>query len=416
MEELILSRVLDTVNNREYYIGTVGAIENVTVNLLGADSYTGLKVIVQNLSITNPEEAVNEYELSEHGQCKFKIPMGNTYEIILPVIGNYKQPYPIRLTAQLASRSVMYEYKEQELFEQINISAQVVNGSISLIEGLPVVAQCESGNTYSSNYVNGKAMLRIPYGERYKLNLPDAPEEGWIRDCLNIQLVAGLPSRDILVHYSEMLLGYFGIDKDGNQYSIEQIEQMKENGADLNIIEYIGYNDPTLAVADRGDGTVGCGFMFPIPAIISAHAWSSSNVEFNDPDTEEADLPFVSNLHDASKDCASSVNTTKIINIGEKIGIPTPAASFCRSQTITVGGVERRGNLIAFGAIFRAYQNRANLQELLSLLDKTGFSIWNTSLYTSCQASSTTCITLYAGGILGVNKTTNINVLVTFDL
>lgn len=326
-------------------------------------------------------------------------------------------PLIITLTAQLASRIITHEYSMGEVqYEQINISALVVNGDVSMLNGKLAVAMADSGNSYVSEFVNGKITMRIPYGEKCKLALPDV--EGWWRDGTNIQFTTGLPSRDILIHYSEIPVGFFGIDDDGNRYTEEQVQAMVDNGEDTSIIHYIGYNDDTLAIADRGDGTIGCGFMFKIPYTNVSQVWASSNVEFDDPDTEEKDLPFRSSFDLAAKDCASSTNTTKIISIGEKLGVATPAASYCRSQSIVVGGIKRSGNLPAFGVIYPVLINQLKLDRLCSLLGKTAPPINRDNWYTSCQDDATHAIMVRNGQFISsyLSKTVSANILCCFDL
>lgn len=407
--------MIDSVTGDRYYIGTVGAVENVAVKLSApkSEDLASYKVIVQDIT----DGANNgEYQLNALGETKFFIPMGHTYSVILPTIGEYTQPLITTLTAQLASRVITHEYKMGEVqYEQINISALVVNGDVSMLNGKLAAVKAESGNAYAEEFVNGKITMRIPYGEQCKLILPDV--EGWWRDGTNIQFTTGLPSRDILIHYSEIPIGFFGIDDDGNRYTTEQIEAMVDNGEDTSIIHYIGYNDASLAIADRGDGTTGCGFMFKIPYTNVLEMWASSNVKFDDPDTEEEDLPYRNSLSLASVDCASSTNTTKIIAIGEKLGVSTPAASYCRSQSIVVGGIERSGNLPAFGAIYRASINKIKLDTLCSLLGKTAPSIHSNIWFTSCQFDHANATALDKGDFGSYNRKTNIcNVLCCFDL
>lgn len=414
MGNKIATQLIDSVTGERYYIGTVGAVENVAVKLSAptSEDWTSYKVIVQDIT----DGANNgEYQLNALGEAKFFIPMGHTYSVTLPIVGDYTPPLIITLTAQLASRIITHEYSMGEVqYEQINISALVVNGDVSMLNGKLAVAMADSGNSYAGEFVNGKITMRIPYGEKCKLTLPDI--EGWWRDGTNIQFTTGLPSRDMLIHYSEIPIGFFGIDDDGNRYTEEQVQAMVDNGEDTSIIHYIGYNDAALAIADRGDGTTGCGFMFKIPYTNVSQIWASSNVEFDDPDTEEKDLPFRSLFDLAAVDCASSTNTTKIIAIGEKLGVVTPAASYCRSQRIVVGGIERSGNLPAFGAIYRANLNKAKLDILCSLLGKTAPSIHSGYWWNSCQSNATKAVYLRNGGFGNDLKTLSYYVLCCFDL
>ena len=373
-------------DGRTYTIGTTGLNEVVSVKLTAptSEDWASKVIVVQNITQATSEE----YALSGLGECKFTIPMGNVYSIVYPVLSSYKQPINATFTATLASRSVEYTYSTEEvMYEQINISAQVINGDIAELNGKVVSALSDNGNAYAAEFANGKVTLRIPYGEKYKITLPEL--DGLVHDCTNIQMTAGIPSRFILIHYSEGLLGFFGIDDDGNQYSIEKIEQMVADGEDTSIIHYIGYNDAALAIADRGDGTVGCGVCFAIPFTKKTLAWASKNVEF-----DITRLPFGGFTGNPSDDNRSSYNTTQIIITGEEMGVLTPAASEFRKNRIIYGGVERQGNLVAPGVIQKMSLNKESLKYLGTLLNVAipDFSsgLWSTS----CQGTASDKVVL----------------------
>jgi hypothetical protein len=404
-QEKIASRLI-LADGTTFNIGTVGVVENVAVKLSAptSEDWASMKVVVQNITQATSEE----YALSAFGECKFSIPMGNVYSIVYPVLSNYKQPVNATFTATLASRSVEYVYSAEEvLYEQINISAYVVGAEVSLLDGEIVTIKTDSGLTYAETFTNGSVVLRVPYGEHYRIYTPNL--DGFTKDGLNLQFNSGIPSRFIRIHYSEGLLGFFGIDDDGNQYSVEQIEAMAED--ERGIIKYIGYNDSTLAVGDRGDGTQGCGVMFSVDNNTVSKQWASANVEF-----DSTRLPLKSNIDLASKDFASSKNTHSIITIGEELDITTPAASYCDSQIATVGGITRKGYLLAFGVLYRMVQNKTQLDELYLALGKTAPAIHSGRWWSSCQSSAAGAVYLSNGGF-GTNGRTNSNpVLVGFDL
>ena len=380
MGNKIATQLIDSVTGERYYIGTVGAVENVAVKLSAptSEDWASYKVIVQDIA----DGANNgEYQLNALGETKFFIPMGHIYSVILPSIGEYTQPTIIALTAQLASRTITHEYKMGEVqYEQINVRALVANGDVSMLNGKLAAVKAESGNAYAEEFVNGKITMRIPYGEQCKLILPDV--EGWWRDGLNIQFTTGLPSRDILIHYSEIPIGFFGIDDDGNLYTTEQIEAMVDNVEDTSIIHYIGYNDATLAIADRGDGTTGCGFCFEINYVLKKLQWSSAAVAF-----DITRLPYQGKLGSRNQDFGGTYNTTQIITIGEEMGVSTPAATYCRSKTIKFGGVERQGFLGSFGQLYKMKLNVDSLNHISTLL---GFvNPIKTALLSSTQLNPT---------------------------
>lgn len=354
----VASRIKSSVTGEEYYIGTVGASEYVVVKLTAptSEDWASMKVVVQDITAGVSQE----YSLNALGECKFNIPMGHIYEVTLPFIEGYKQPIAIRVTAQTASRSITHEYSTSEvLYEQINISAIIVGEDISLLNGEVVTIITDSGLTYAETFTNGSVVLRVPYGEHYRIYTPNL--DGFTKDGLNLQFTSGIPSRFVRIHYSEGLLGFFGIDDEGNQYSVDTIESMSTEEREK--IHYIGYNDATLAVSDRGDGTIGCGVCFPIPwTKVTGYAWSNHAVEF-----DTARLPF--SARDV-KDYRSEYCTDLIIQIGEEMAVSTPATTYCRSQKITIGSIERSGFQPAYGTLNILALNQSSLSLIGTLLGK----------------------------------------------
>ena len=151
--------------------------------------------------------------------------------------------------------------------------------------------------------------------------------------------------------------------------------------------------------------------MFKVDNNTVSRQWASANVEF---DTTR--LPFKSNIDLASKDFASSKNTHNIITIGEELNITTPAASYCDSQVATVGGITRKGCLLAFGVLYRMVQNKTQLDELYLALGKTAPAIHSGLWWSSCQRSATNAVPLHNGGLGNLTKTGSTSVLVGFDL
>ena len=403
-QEKIASRLV-LADGTTFSIGTTGLNEVVSVKLTAptSEDWASMKVIVQNITQATSEE----YALSALGECKFSIPMGNVYSIVYPVLSNYKQPINATFTATLASRSVEYVYSTEEvLYEQINISAQVINGDIAELNGKVVSALSDNGNAYAAKFANGKVTLRIPYGERYKITLPEL--DGYIHDGTNIQMAAGIPSRFILIHYSEGLLGFFGIDANGNQYSYEEAEAMTEE--ERAAIEYIGYSDPVIFMSDRGDGTTNNSCFFKVPYTSVKKPWASYNVEF-----DITRLPFNGLTGNPLNDMRSAYNTNAIIEVGDEIKVDTPAADYCRSQEAVVGGIARKGLLIAPGVIYRAYINQVFLTAWGVLLGKSVPDfIGNIPWWTSCQKNDTNAIYM-RGGFNNTSKFDNLNVLCCFD-
>lgn len=404
--EKIASRLV-LADGTTFTVGTTGLNENVAVKLSAptSEDWASKVIVVQNITQATSEE----YALSALGECKFTIPMGNVYSIVYPVLSNYKQPISATFTATLASRSIEYTYSNEEvMYEQINISAQVINGDITELNGKVVSALSDNGNAYAAEFANGKVTLRIPYGEKYKITLPEL--DGLVHDCTNIQMTAGIPSRFILIHYSEGLLGFYGMDDDGNQYSYEEAEAMTEE--ERSRINYIVFGDPAITNSDRGDGTKGNECFFRIPHTNVSKQWATSNVEF---DTTR--LPFNGPTGNAADDMRSAYNTNAIIEIGDEIGVDTPLADYCHSQEVDVGGVTRRGLAVAPGTLLRMSLNKTSLNAWGTLLGKTVPNIASGAWWTSCQYDATRAVNLYNGGFrTDLLKTTTHSMLCCFDL
>lgn len=405
-DEKIATRVV-LADGNTYTIGTTGLNENVAVKLSAPtpEDWASKVIIVQNITQATAEE----HALSALGECKFTIPMGNVYSIVYPVLSDYKQPINPAFTATLASRSIEYAYsKEEVLYEQINISAQVVGGDVSELNNMVVSAISTNGHAYAAKFINGRSTLRIPYGEEYEITLPTL--DGYVHDGNHIQMVAGIPSRFILIHYSEGLLGFYGMDDDGNKYTYEEAEAMTEE--ERSRINYIGFGDQAITNSDRGDGTKGNECFFKIPYSRVSYQWASSNVEF-----DTARLPFNGPTGDVTDDMRSAYNTNAIIEIGDEMSIETPAAYYCRLQNVTMGGIVRKGNLVAPGIIYRMFLNQMFLNAWGTLLNKAVPTLNSITMWTSCQDSATKAVCFRNGSISNYNrKNESILVLVVFDL
>lgn len=403
-QENIASRLI-LADGTTFNIGTVGIVENVAVKLSApiSEDWASMKLIVQNITQATSEE----YTLSALGECKFIIPMGNVYSIVYPVLSNYKQPINSTFTATLASRSVEYAYSTEEImYEQINISAKVIGGNVAELDKMVVSAISDNGNAYAAGFLNGRLTLRIPYGEKYKITLPTL--DGYIHDGNNIQMVAGIPSRFILIHYSEGILGFYGIDDDGNQYTYEEAKSMTEEKRSR--INYIGFGDPAITNSDRGDGTKGNECFFRVPHTNVSKQWASGDVEF-----DKTRLPFNGPTGNAVDDMRSAYNTNAIIEIGDEINQETPAADYCHSQEVVVGGIVRKGNLVAPGIIYRMVFNQDFLNAWGTLLNKAVPVINSGFWRTSCQRSATLAVDMFGGRSDANNKTSSFNVLCCFD-
>lgn len=404
----IATRLKNAITGEEYYIGTTGNEENVRVELSAPDAVDWTQYQVQVQNTTKGTSA--SYNLNAQGKCTFKIPMGDMYVVILPIVGNYVQPRDIQNAATMVSRVITYLYTTDSRVELLAIAAHVQSldgDTISILEGLPIIATDTQGVNYVGYFTAQGTCntIEIPYGRAYSVLFPSVG--GYSHDHNGESHTAGLPSREIDIHYTQIGMGVFGIDADGNKYSLDQIEAL----ADKSIIVAGAYNDADLEASARGDGSYGNGFCWKIgDETISSRAWADANVEF---DTTR--LPFYSNL--GTLLYAGKHMTDMIIEIGTETGHATPAASGCAAKRLTLGNVDRDGFLPAYDQIYRiATLNRSAFQALYTALGRTAPTIWSGHWWTSCQTNAQYAVALSNGGFNDYSKTTNINVFVCYDL
>ena len=405
--EKIATRIKDPVTGEEYLIGTTGSSEKVMVKLSAplAIEWENYHVKVQDRS---DSFSSGIYPLNALGECSFNVQIGHIYEVSLPVLEQYPQPVPLTYTASMASRKIEYAYNEAELlYEQVNIRTRVVSvqDGVEMLDGLLAVARCTDGTAYVGEFSNGHAEITIPYGKEYTIAYPTVG--GYYHDHANDTFVSGVASREIYVHYYWRSFGVNGLDADGNLYTLDEIKALE----DKSIIVAASYNDAELEVADRGDGTTGCGFMWKIGETTASAQWAVSNVEF-----DTARLPFVTSDAIGLQHCAGARYTQYIIEIGEEISVATPAATNCRNSTITIGGVTRNGYLPAYGQLRRLALNYSAVQALYSALGKTAPAITSGFWWTSCQVSAQYAVILYNGGFGNDYKTDGNSVLRVYDL
>lgn len=410
----IATKLKNAVTGEEYYIGTTGAEENVRVELTAPEAvdWTQYQVQVQNTS----KGTSATYDLDAQGKCTFKIPMGDIYIVVLPVVGDYVQPRDIEHAATMVSRVITYTYTTDSRVELLAISSHVQSlhgDSVSMLEGLPIIATDTMGATYIGYFdAQGTcSTIEIPYGRVYSIEFPRVG--GYAHDHNGEHHTAGLPSREIDVHYTEIGMGVFGIDAAGRYYSIAEIEAL----ADKSIIVAGGYNDQDLEDSPRGDGSYGNGFCWEIGhESIGSAQWADANVEF---DTNR--LPFYSNL--GTLKYAGKHMTDMIIEIGADGGAAdgnvhaTPAATNCAAKHLTLGGVDRDGFLPAYDQIYRiANINKTAFQALYTALGLAAPAIWSGRWWTSCQINATLAVELGNGGFDDNYKTLSTNVFCAYDL
>ena len=341
----------DTVNDEPVELGAVDTFgspggatptdkEHVNVLLTlpeGAEpiDWTQYHVDVEYLSQGKGESL----QLDANGRCDFYVPVGEQYLVAFPHLDGYAEPIAEHFTAVGGEKQIHFAYRTDARVERIIVYAKNdASGDISALIGQTVTLTTdgtyETSAEFGSDY---KAILEVPYGENYAVHVPTI--DGWHPHKSTFTGTADRPERYYIAHYIPAGAGAFGIDANGTYYSEEEITALE----DKTIIKYIGYTDSVLEAADRGDGTIGCGFMFAIPVSTVDRSWATQNVQF--------DPALLPNLNDsqAASDYKSLHNTELMRDIAEDLGISSPAADYCLSIQETVGDKQMQCILPAAG-------------------------------------------------------------------
>jgi hypothetical protein len=433
-QEKILSKVLVPSTGETYTIGVRGSREQVALKLT-ADSLINwheYEVTIQNLS----DGTSQIKQLSADGECNFEIPLGNRYSITLPYIEGYIQPNALVYTASISSRNIEYSYNNlnEYLTIRIAVRSELEEHTAAMFNGLEVTCKGSNGVNYAGTIQNGQVTILIPYGITYTISMPQF--DGLTHNHTNETFVAGLTARNLVYSYMDYNnLHVYGLDAEGNAYTIADIQEMGVEAASAKIIAG-AYNDQTLALAPRKDGGVGCGFAFLTTSPNFNASWAQANIDFGVNNTVVADAitagalvegcGYYTNHNQAFAIKDGAGESALVMQVGRVLvdaGLlnqsnPTPAFQAAFNKKLTIAGVERSGFLPAFGQIYALNSSKNELDLFFAALGKTAPSIHSGPWWTSCQANASTAVHLYSGNFyyFGGNKTGSYSVLCCFYL
>ncbi len=373
--------------------------------------------------------------------ARFLIPFGNTYTVTMPTISGYPTPATRTYVANSDNNATRYithsyltDYEELDIHGMVETSgddtvAILAGKTITVYEAgtTTVIATGEFDTEGRCNSIN------IPYGRSYILYFPDITD--YTHDHVNDTYVAGNIAREIIVTYYDGATGVFGIDANGNHYTYDQAKAAIEAGTlQQSDIIAIGFNNNTLAHANRGDGKTNCGFCIRTtnPTIADAK-WADENIAFN-PNR----LPFITSqsqgllqqlggeynsevireLGASGNDCGTWTKQSDGTYIaGDDMHIvATRAATNAYAETLEINSVVKNGFLPSYAQIYYLSLQLTALKAYFTLLGKTAPTITSGGWWTSCQASETHAVYLYYGGFTYYYKTSSTSVLVCFDL
>lgn len=255
---------------------------------------------------------------------------------------------------------------------------------------------------------NGTCSFNIKIGQNYSVQLPVIGT--FIAPTLKTYTAIS-SSRDI--YWSYVLSGVFGMDELGRRYSITQIEAL----TDKSIIKYGGFTTDYLENSPRDDGGSGNGFMWELDnsRSLTQLAWASKDIEFS-----QELLPFLTSDSMARPYCNGEAYTRYIISEGIRLGVTTPAATWCDNNVININEQSIHGYLPAFGQIIRLTDNYTTFKLLYQTLglETPPFLSTNYAMATSCQSSAASIVRCDTGKYYtGLGKTlANYRIFCIFDL
>lgn len=432
-QEKIASRLI-LADGTTFNIGTRGSKEQIALKLT---SKTEVQWELFNISIQDLSDGTEQTkQLSADGECNFEIPLGNRYSITLPFVDGYTQPQALVYTASVASRTIGYSYGNlnEYLTIRIAVRSEDEGHTAAMFNGLEVVCKGVNGANYTGIIQNGQVRILIPFGITYTIAMPQF--DGLAHNHTNETFVAGLTARNLVYSYVDYNnLHVYGLDADGNAYTIADIQKMGVDAASSKI-KAGAYNDATLANAPRKDGGVGCGFAFLTTSPNFNASWAQANVDFGvnnavvaDAITAEAlvegcgyyaryDQAFA--IKDGSGESALVMQVGRVLTDAGLLNQsnPTPAFQQALDKKLTIAGVERSGFVPAFGQIYALNSAKNELDLFFGALGKTAPSIHSGDWWTSCQYNATNAAFLSNGDFYrnGTTKNSSFNVLCCFDL
>lgn len=430
-QEKIASRIV-LADGSTYIIGARGRKERVALKLTAK---TEVNWALYNIQIQDLSDSTSQIkQLSADGECNFEIPLGNRYSVTLPYIDGYTQPQALAYTASVSSRTIEYNYDNlnEYLTIRIAVRSEDEGHTAAMFNGLEVVCKGTNNVNYTGTIQNGQVTILIPFGVTYTITMPQF--DGLAHNHINETFVAGLTARNLVYSYIDYNnLHVYGLDADGNVYTIADMQEMGVEAAAAKIVAG-AYNDATLANAPRKDSGVGCGFAFSTTSPNFSASWAQANVDFGVNNTVVADAVTAGALTEgcgyynnhglafAVKD--GSGESALVMQVGRVLadaGLlnqsnPTPAFQTAFDKKLTIAGVERSGFVPSFGQIYALNSSKNELNLFFSALGKTAPSIHSGFWWTSCQSDATSAVNLANGGFLNTNKTGSFNVLCCFDL
>ena len=430
----IITRWLYTMGEwRQIEIPQLSPVETIYLHVIKTGGNLVLAGILVGVHDDTTNEALGNITLDENGQAMFTIPKGNTYTITMPNQAGYVNIQSTTFTAAIDQHMITLAYRSVSVpenpYEQVKFRVCAYNINLTNTESLQdefigtsvsmVVKDAASGatTTFTATIDNTHTATfddPVKWGDSYTITVP--PKEGFTILWDNtVTRTASQATSVIVGYYIETPgQGLLLVDTDWKMYDYETLNNKKENGETLPTCLGFYINTSTLQEHNasffiqglRYNMSKGAQWMLP------------QNLEI-----DRNELPFKNTLALASVDFDGPGNTDKIITIGGSMSVvidgkdtpvTTPAATYCRQQTITRPQIDENGNPIldengdprvntyvgylpSFGELWQLHSVGDEIVKIQLLYDNKFTNINNGVWWSSTQYSSTDAVTLHHG-------------------
>lgn len=313
------------------------------------------------------------------GLATLKIPLGNHYRIVFPVIEGLERISDIEDTALLVWKAIEVEYTDRREKVEIHVQEHLRNNTTLDSEEVSIQITIDGVTTSYITDENGRIDVNIPYGTTYTIKAPN-------RVGFYIKLgeytrtyTAGNSSRPVDFMYREWTTGLFFVDSSGNEYTMDQMEVLIDNFTiNPQDIRFIAVKTDTL-LANNGQFIIDVDI---IRARGTSMQWASSNTAFNS-------IPLNGQGASASYYYDGLSASRLIQEEGDERGINTPAVDQCLTRSIEINSEPHQGFLGALGQWAELWPNRLAVDEMIMLIRPLSTTNQLLSTYTTSKWTST---------------------------
>lgn len=308
--------------------------EHVTITFNAIDATKGITIFVY----INNSELPQQYTSDNNSQITFTVTKGSTYKIVFPGITGYQTPFNQQYTAYTNERSINVQYiEETDLYETVTV--QVVQGKNDRVPKSGVNVYVTSNNVKTTQVTdsNGYIKFKNKLNTNYTVSID---KENGIYELTNRWSITRKSIGDSFFHVfilDTYISGIWVIDDEENEYTYEEWVASGKDAQKLVLIKMASQE------SCKYDGTVYLSIdYFANYNNIPFKQWCNQNIQFP---TLPSDCRNTSNVQWSKYAWNGMLCTDTIIADGEKLGVKTPAATYCKSLSVTCGASKYNGYL-----------------------------------------------------------------------